>query len=83
MDVSRRSFIKSTAVALASAAAAGTLSTMVGCSPKENTPSNGADTETKLSVCRFCGCGCGVLVQSKNGKLISVVGDPDNDSNRG
>ena len=82
MDLTRRSFIKSTAVALASAAAAGTLATATGCTPKENTP-NSSDTTTTLAVCRFCGCGCGVIVESKNGKLISVTGDPQNDSNRG
>ena len=31
MDITRRQFVKATAVALASAAAAGTLSSLVGC----------------------------------------------------
>ena len=35
------------------------------------------------AVCRFCGCGCGVICESRNGKLISVTGDPDNGSNKG
>ena len=82
MEVSRRKFVKASAVALASAAAAGTMSTMVGCNAK---PEVGSDTETQTytAVCRFCGCGCGVLCEVKDGKLISVTGDPDNESNRG
>ena len=81
--VSRRSFVKGMAVTLASAAAAGTLATAAGCSPKTNTPANGEGTSKTQAVCRFCGCGCGVIVEAKNGKLISVTGDPKNDSNRG
>ena len=83
MDVSRRSFIKATAIALASAAAAGTMSSLTGCAPKVNTSTTSGDVTTTVAVCRFCGCGCGVLVEAKGGKLISVTGDPDNDSNRG
>jgi nitrate reductase NapA len=83
MDISRRSFVKSVAVAMASAAAAGTLGSMTGCAPKTNEPYNSDATTKTLAVCRFCGCGCGVICESRNGKLISVYGDPDNQSNRG
>ncbi|MBR5260091.1 MAG: molybdopterin-dependent oxidoreductase [Eggerthellaceae bacterium] len=83
MEISRRLFVKTTAVALASAAAAGTMSTMMGCSSGEVAPADGGTTTKTLAVCRFCGCGCGVIVESKDGKLISVTGDPDNGSNRG
>lgn len=80
MDLNRRSFVKSMAVALASAAAAGTMSSLVGC---DNSTTGSGDTTTTLAVCRFCGCGCGVICESKDGKLISVTGDPNNDSSRG
>lgn len=83
MDITRRKFIKVFAIAAASAMASGSFATLTSCSPKENTPLNGPDTTTTLAVCRFCGCGCGVLCTAKNGKLISVTGDPDNQSNRG
>ena len=78
MDITRRTFVKTTAVALASAAAAGTLSTMSGCIQV----ADGESVKTQ-AVCRFCGCGCGVICESRNGKLISVTGDPDNESNKG
>ncbi len=81
MEITRRAFVKASAVALASAAAAGSLSTMVGCSGGGSASSSG--TTKTLAVCRFCGCGCGVIVEAKNGKLVSVTGDPDNGSNRG
>ncbi|WP_165251988.1 molybdopterin-dependent oxidoreductase [Adlercreutzia sp. ZJ304] len=86
MEISRRAFVKTTAVALASAAAAGTMSALVGCSA----PSGSGTGQTTVAgatrtvgVCRFCGCGCGVIVESKDGKIVAVTGDPDNQSNRG
>jgi nitrate reductase NapA len=30
------------------------------------------------SVCRFCGTGCGVMVGVKDGKVVTVKGDPNN-----
>ncbi len=84
MEITRRSFVKTTAVALASAAAAGTLSTLVGCSSGATGSSAGSGGVTRtVGVCRFCGCGCGVIVEAKNGKVVSVTGDPDNQSNKG
>ena len=80
--ISRRTFLKATAVAMASAVATGSLTSMTGCTPKQNDPQSDSITKT-LAVCRFCGCGCGVIVESRNGKLVSVYGDPENDSNRG
>ncbi len=91
MEISRRTFVKTTAVALASAAAAGTMGTLTGCAGSTGSAPAGsgtgatqvADTTKTLGVCRFCGCGCGVIVESKDGRLISVTGDPDNGSSRG
>lgn len=81
MDVTRRAFVKATAVALASAAAGGTLSTLVGCAGGQ--PATSESSEKFTAVCRFCGCGCGVICEVKDNRLVSVTGDPDNDSNRG
>ncbi|MDR2722063.1 MAG: molybdopterin-dependent oxidoreductase [Coriobacteriaceae bacterium] len=81
-DVTRRDFVKATAVAFATAAAAGSLSTMVSCT-QDGTSGGTGVSKTFTSVCRFCGCGCGVLCEVANGRLISVTGDPDNQSNKG
>ncbi len=85
MDISRRGFVKATAVALASAAAAGTMSSLVGCASGEGQTTTAAtgDGQKYTAVCRFCGCGCGVICEVKDNKLISVTGDPDNESNKG
>jgi formate dehydrogenase major subunit len=35
------------------------------------------------SICPYCGVGCGQLAFHKNGKLISIEGDPDSPISRG
>ena len=64
MSISRRNFVKSTAIAMATAAAAGSIAGMAGCTPKVNEPLNGESVTKTLAVCRFCGCGCGVVVET-------------------
>lgn len=81
MDVTRRDFVKASAIAAAMAAAGGSLA---ACASKPDAGQQGAgDAQTHTAVCRFCGCGCGVLVETKDGKITAVTGDPDNQSNRG
>src|SRR5262249_7080231 len=33
--------------------------------------------EVARSICPYCGVGCGQLIYHKNGKLISIEGDPE------
>lgn len=42
-----------------------------------------ADAEVARSICPYCGVGCGQLVYHKNGKLISIEGDPQSPISRG
>ena len=35
------------------------------------------------STCCYCGVGCGVLIETENGAIIGVRGDPDHPANRG
>jgi len=35
------------------------------------------------TTCPYCGCGCGFLVSSDNGKVINIEGDPDHPVNQG
>ena len=35
------------------------------------------------SICPYCGVGCGQLIYHKNGKLISIEGDPESPISRG
>ncbi len=39
--------------------------------------------EVARSVCPYCAVGCGQLVYHKNGKLISIEGDPESPLSRG
>ena len=39
--------------------------------------------EVARSICPYCGVGCGQLAYHKQGKLISIEGDPDSPISRG
>jgi formate dehydrogenase major subunit len=41
------------------------------------------DAKVARSVCPYCGVGCGQLVYHKNGKLISIEGDPESPISQG
>ena len=41
------------------------------------------DAEVARSVCPYCAVGCGQLAFHKNGKLISIEGDPESPLSRG
>ncbi len=79
MSLSRRNFLKTTAAATAAAA--------VGISiPKEAeaaAKAEQADWRWDKAVCRFCGTGCGIMLATKNGKIVAVKGDPAAPVNRG
>ncbi len=74
-ELSRRDVIKASAVTATFAAA--------------GLPVGGAVAQTKdgirwdKGVCRFCGTGCGVLVGTKEGRVVATQGDPDAPVNRG
>jgi len=42
-----------------------------------------AGAQVARSICPYCGVGCGQLVYHKNGKLISIEGDPQSPISRG
>jgi len=35
------------------------------------------------TICPYCGCGCGLIVSARNGKMINIEGDPDHPINQG
>src|SRR6266540_3479899 len=41
------------------------------------------DAQVTKSICPYCGVGCGQLIYHKNGKMISVEGDPESPVSRG
>lgn len=42
-----------------------------------------AGAQVSRSICPYCGVGCGQLVYHKDGKLISIEGDPQSPISRG
>ncbi len=79
MALSRRDFLKSSAAASAAAA--------VGMSVPAplQAASNEAQKEWRWdkAACRFCGTGCGIMMATKDGKIVAVKGDPAAPVNRG
>ena len=41
------------------------------------------DTQTTRATCPYCGTGCGVLIESRQGRIIQVHGDPQHPANFG
>ncbi|MFA7431786.1 MAG: molybdopterin-dependent oxidoreductase, partial [Rhodospirillaceae bacterium] len=79
MLTTRRTFIKANAAA-ATAAVAG-LSLPAGVA---NAAVPGSDGITwDKGVCRFCGTGCGVLIGTREGRVVATQGDPDAPVNKG
>jgi formate dehydrogenase major subunit len=42
-----------------------------------------ADAKVTRSICPYCGVGCGQLVYHRDGKVISIEGDPESPISRG
>lgn len=79
MSLSRRDFLKSSAAA--SAAAAIGMSVPKDLEAQANTAESGWRWDK--AACRFCGTGCGIMLATKEGKIVAVKGDPAAPVNRG
>ncbi|RMH60689.1 MAG: nitrate reductase catalytic subunit NapA [Calditrichaeota bacterium] len=79
MALTRRDFIKAAAAAGAASVAGVTLkpSTLKAAEATEK------DWRWDKAVCRFCGTGCGIMMATKNDKIVAVKGDPKAPVNRG
>ena len=79
MKLTRRDFIKSNAVAAAAATAGIAVPEAVMAQAK------GKDdgVQWDKGACRYCGTGCGVLVGTKDGRIVATQGDPEAPVNRG
>lgn len=79
MPVTRRNFLK-----LSGATAAGSffggLSFLTGC---KQVPPKLKGSKESTTICPYCGVGCGIIVSSRDGKVINVEGDPDHPINKG
>ncbi|WP_290641823.1 nitrate reductase [Aquabacterium sp.] len=51
--------------------------------PIHNAATDAPATQTTRATCPYCGTGCGVLIESRQGRVISVQGDPKHPANFG
>ncbi|MGD2083449.1 MAG: nitrate reductase catalytic subunit NapA, partial [Chromatiales bacterium] len=79
MDINRREFLKSSIAASAAAAVGIPLSESALAKAQEA----GGDWQWDKGVCRFCGVGCGIMIATKDGRVVATKGDPDAPVNRG
>jgi nitrate reductase NapA len=79
MTVSRRQFIKAQAAAAAAAAVG------IDLPAQAQNLAVGEDLHLKWSKapCRFCGTGCGVMVATRDGRVVATHGDQLAEVNRG
>ncbi|MDP1956667.1 MAG: molybdopterin-dependent oxidoreductase, partial [Rhodocyclaceae bacterium] len=79
MKLTRREFIKSNAVA----AAVGVAGISIPGAQALAQARGGDGVRWDKGVCRYCGTGCGVLVGTKDGRIVATQGDPDAPVNNG
>ena len=77
MELTRRQFIKASAIT-AAATAAGI--DIPGALAQTRAPDG---VRWDKGVCRFCGTGCGVLIGTRDGRVVATQGDPDAPVNKG
>ncbi|HJV73652.1 MAG TPA: nitrate reductase catalytic subunit NapA [Noviherbaspirillum sp.] len=76
--LTRRDFIKSNAVAAAAGVAGVTVPGLAQAAPPK-----GDGIRWDKGACRYCGTGCGVLIGTKEGRIVATQGDPDAPVNKG
>ena len=80
MPLSRRDFLKQTAIVSTAAATVGVPLTGVAEAATQNLE---AGWRWDRGVCRFCGVGCGIQIATEKGKIVATKADPDAPVNRG
>jgi len=79
MDITRRSFLKmSGATALAGGVG---VSLQPGAARAQ--ASKWVHTKETTTICPYCAVGCGIIVQTRDGRIVNSEGDPDHPINEG
>ncbi len=79
MQITRRDLIKANAVT----AAASVIGISVPGAQALAQSASGDGVRWDKGVCRFCGTGCGVLIGTKDNRVVATQGDPDAPVNKG
>ena len=82
MGITRRTFIKGLGSGITAVGLSGVVLTRHGWAGVV-APAKTKDSQVTTSICPFCGVGCGLIANTKGGKLINVEGDPDHPINQG
>src|SRR5574342_579986 len=79
----RRSLLK-LVVSGGAGASAGGLSTLLEAQASTVARANKLEATTETTtICPYCGCGCGIVVSTRDGKVVNTEGDPDHPINEG
>jgi len=79
MPVTRRDFLKLSGFTTAGAFLGGA-TFITGCKGR---PDKLSGTRESSTICPYCGVGCGLLVSTRNGRIVNIEGDPDHPINKG
>ena len=79
MAISRRNFLKGSGLAAGALVLPGKPAQADVDSPELRTKG----LQTSTTVCPFCAVGCGMIVHTKNGKVVNIEGDPEHPINEG
>lgn len=79
MSISRRNFLKGSGVA------AGTLALTGKLAQASEVPDELRTKGLKVTttICPYCAVGCGMIVHTKNGKIVNIEGDTEHPINEG
>jgi formate dehydrogenase major subunit len=81
MGVSRRDFLKLSGSTFASGAIVASGMTAAQAAEAEALKTQGAKKTT--TICPYCSVGCGMVVDTVNGKIVNIEGDADHPINQG
>ncbi len=79
MPVTRRDFLKLSGFTTAGAFLGGS-AFLTGCKIR---PDKLSGTRERTTICPYCGVGCGLIVSTRNGRVVNIEGDPDHPINKG
>jgi len=79
MDISRRRFLKGSGLAAGALAVGGKTAHAADSMPGLRTKGS----EVSTTICPYCAVGCGLVVHTKNGKVVNIEGDPEHPINQG
>ena len=79
MGVSRRQFLKGGGLAAGAVALTG----KQALAGPDSTNLRTKGLQTTTTICPYCSVGCGMIVHTKNGKIVNIEGDPEHPINQG